>query len=88
MTITRRHAVMHESPLLGRPDRVDVTSWPDLGWQNAAYTARWHVAWCRGFFDAVRPMHVSALYVNFLGDHGQERVPPLTAPGSSTGRTR
>jgi FAD/FMN-containing dehydrogenase len=33
-----------------------------------------HIAWGRDFFDAIQPHASGRVYVNFLGDEGQERV--------------
>ena len=33
-----------------------------------------HVAWARDFFDAMQPHTSGRVYVNFLGDEGQDRV--------------
>ena len=46
---------------------------------NAVWTAEdgdgeRHVAWCRRFFDTILPHARERVYVNFLGDEGQERI--------------
>ena len=46
---------------------------------NAVWTeddpdAERHIAWARDFFDAMQPHAGGRVYVNFLGDEGQERV--------------
>lgn len=46
---------------------------------NAVWTpedreAERHVDWARDFFDAMQPHARGRVYVNFLGDEGQERV--------------
>jgi FAD/FMN-containing dehydrogenase len=33
-----------------------------------------HIAWTRGLFDAMRPFSTGGVYVNFLGNEGEERV--------------
>jgi FAD/FMN-containing dehydrogenase len=33
-----------------------------------------HIAWARGFFDAMQPHALDRVYVNFLGDEGPDRV--------------
>jgi FAD/FMN-containing dehydrogenase len=33
-----------------------------------------HIAWARDFFDAMQPHSSGRVYVNFLGDEGQDRV--------------
>jgi FAD/FMN-containing dehydrogenase len=33
-----------------------------------------HIAWARDFFDALQPHTSGAVYLNFLGDEGQDRV--------------
>jgi len=33
-----------------------------------------HIAWARGFFDALQPHAGESVYVNFLGDEGVDRV--------------
>jgi FAD/FMN-containing dehydrogenase len=33
-----------------------------------------HIAWARGFFDAMQPHARDRVYVNFLGDEGPDRV--------------
>jgi FAD/FMN-containing dehydrogenase len=33
-----------------------------------------HIAWARDFFDALQPQASARVYVNFLGDEGQDRV--------------
>jgi FAD/FMN-containing dehydrogenase len=33
-----------------------------------------HIAWARDFFDAMQPHTSGRVYVNFLGDEGQDRV--------------
>ena len=33
-----------------------------------------HIAWARDFFDALQPHATGRVYLNFLGDEGQERV--------------
>jgi hypothetical protein len=33
-----------------------------------------HIAWARGFFDALQPHAGEQVYVNFLGDEGADRV--------------
>ena len=33
-----------------------------------------HIAWARGFFDALQPHASGRVYLNFLGDEGQDRV--------------
>ncbi|HWH45056.1 MAG TPA: FAD-binding oxidoreductase [Thermoleophilaceae bacterium] len=33
-----------------------------------------HIAWARGFFDAMEPHSSGRVYLNFLGDEGPERV--------------
>jgi FAD/FMN-containing dehydrogenase len=39
-----------------------------------------HVAWTREFFQALEP-HSPGVYVNFLGDEGEERVRAAYGPG-------
>ena len=50
---------------------------------NVAINAVWteddpeperHIAWARDFFDALQPHTSGRVYVNFLGDEGQDRV--------------
>jgi hypothetical protein len=46
---------------------------------NAVWTeddpdAHRHIAWARDFFDAMQPHARDRVYVNFLGDEGQDRV--------------
>jgi Berberine and berberine like len=33
-----------------------------------------HVAWARGLWDAMRPWSAGGVYVNFMGEEGQDRV--------------
>ena len=33
-----------------------------------------HIAWARGFFDALQPHAGGRVYVNFLGEEGRDRV--------------
>jgi hypothetical protein len=33
-----------------------------------------HIAWARDFFDAMQPHASGRVYLNFLGDEGQDRV--------------
>jgi FAD/FMN-containing dehydrogenase len=33
-----------------------------------------HIAWARDFFDALQPHTSGAVYLNFLGDEGQDRI--------------
>jgi len=33
-----------------------------------------HIAWTRGLFDAMQPFSTGGVYVNFLGNEGEERV--------------
>ena len=42
-------------------------------WEAAATTDD-NVAWARGFFDAMQPFAAGAVYVNYLGDEGQDRI--------------
>lgn len=46
---------------------------------NAVWTpedreAERHTGWARDFFDAMQPHARGRVYVNFLGDEGQDRV--------------
>lgn len=42
-------------------------------WSNPAETER-HVGWARAFFEAMQPFAASGVYVNDLGQEGEERV--------------
>ncbi|MGM0930221.1 MAG: FAD-binding oxidoreductase [Actinomycetota bacterium] len=42
-------------------------------WKDPAETGR-NVAWARGFFDAMQPFSVRGVYVNDLGEEGEDRV--------------
>jgi FAD/FMN-containing dehydrogenase len=42
-------------------------------WTNSAETEA-NVAWTRRFWDAMKPFLADAVYVNYLGDEGEERV--------------
>jgi FAD/FMN-containing dehydrogenase len=43
-------------------------------WTEEDTDAERHIAWARGFFDAVQPHARGRVYLNFLGDEGAERV--------------
>ena len=43
-------------------------------WTEEDVDAEAHVRWAREFFDAMQPHARGRVYVNFLGDEGQERV--------------
>jgi FAD/FMN-containing dehydrogenase len=43
-------------------------------WTEEDPNAESHVAWARDFFDALQPHAGGRVYVNFLGDEGQDRV--------------
>jgi FAD/FMN-containing dehydrogenase len=42
-------------------------------WKNAANTEV-NIAWTRRFWNAMKPFLVDAVYVNYLGDEGEERI--------------
>jgi len=42
-------------------------------WRNAA-DAEANIAWTRRFWNAMNPFLADAVYVNYLGDEGEERV--------------
>jgi len=42
-------------------------------WSKPAETER-HVGWARAFFEAMQPFAASGVYVNDLGQEGEERV--------------
>jgi hypothetical protein len=42
-------------------------------WMDATQTGK-HIAWARGFSQAVQPSSTGAPYVNFLGDEGEARI--------------
>ena len=48
-------------------------------WTDPAETAR-HVAWARGFSEALQPHTNGGVYVNFLGDEGEDRVRAAYGP--------
>jgi FAD/FMN-containing dehydrogenase len=43
-------------------------------WTDEDSDAARHVAWARGFYDALQPHADERVYVNFLGDEGPDRV--------------
>jgi len=43
-------------------------------WTDDDPEAERHIAWARDFFDAMQPHAGGRVYVNFLGDEGQDRV--------------
>jgi FAD/FMN-containing dehydrogenase len=43
-------------------------------WTEEDTDAERHIAWARGFFDAMQPHARGRVYLNFLGDEGAERV--------------
>src|SRR5712692_4877110 len=47
--------------------------WTQSFWQDAAGTDS-SVAWVNGSWEALRPFFSSAVYVNQMGDEGEERV--------------
>ena len=42
-------------------------------WNDPQETEQ-HVAWTRGFWEAMRPLATGGVYVNFLGEEGDARV--------------
>ena len=42
-------------------------------WQEPGDSDR-NIAWVRGAWQAIRPYSTGAVYINFLGDEGDERV--------------
>jgi len=43
-------------------------------WTGEDTDAERHIAWARGFFDAMQPHAGGRVYLNFLGDEGADRV--------------
>jgi hypothetical protein len=43
-------------------------------WTEEDPDAERHIAWARGFFDALQPHARGRVYVNFLGEEGDDRV--------------
>ena len=43
-------------------------------WTEEDPDAERHIAWARGFFDALQPHAGGRVYVNFLGEEGRDRV--------------
>ena len=82
---SRRSTVVLEHNGDGAMDRVDETAtafghrrWP----YNLLVTSTWerpaeaeaNIRWTREFMDAMRPFLADAVYVNYLGQEGDERV--------------
>jgi FAD/FMN-containing dehydrogenase len=42
-------------------------------WSDPSATDK-HIQWTRGFWEAMRPFSTGRVYVNFLGDEGEDRV--------------
>ena len=68
---------------LNRVDAEDTAYGQRDAAHNVAINAVWteddpeperHIAWARDLFDALRPHASGRVYVNFLGDEGQDRV--------------
>lgn len=50
------------------------TRWTDSG------EADRHIAWTRALFDAMQPFSTGGVYINFLGDEGEDRVRAAYGP--------
>jgi FAD/FMN-containing dehydrogenase len=75
-------AVFHMGGAVGREDpdgsafedrRASHAMTIDAVWSDPAASDA-SIAWARGFWEAVRPHSTGRVYMNFLGDEGEERV--------------
>ncbi|MGH9660400.1 MAG: BBE domain-containing protein, partial [Bryobacteraceae bacterium] len=75
-------AVFHMGGAVGREDpdgsafedrRATHAMTIDGVWSEPAASAAC-IAWVRGFWEAVRPHSTGRVYMNFLGDEGEDRV--------------
>lgn len=60
-----------ESPLANR--QAKVVAHPFALWDAPTDSPR-HIAWARGFGAALRPLSNGGVYLNFVGDEGEDRV--------------
>lgn len=48
-------------------------------WADSRATDR-HIAWTRHFWEAMKPVSTGGVYVNFLGDEGDQRIRDAYGP--------